>query len=439
MYLKNTLIYFNIIAIVLYFYSNLLSLSVGTGYIFLAITFLGTFFLLLSDLKHNISVPLMYFYLFLFLGYFLMNLFYDTNLNLLKIRSFTIGTTGGVLFSFILGDIISYNISLIKYYAERSPYFNRVFYLLFSIIVFLCFLRVFLEHMSVVRHDLFLIKNQEGFYQRAGNFLLMQTLLHAFLLVVSFNSSEKKLIKDKLFIISNLVFFLNSFLMMLLSQLVGSNSGFVAIAGIVLIMLSFLFLSETTNQKNKLINFRSLFFGWIGKGILKAVLTMFCLIFIISFIAIQGFSFNFDKLRITGFGKSSIASVENRIYLLKNNFFEHFSVNPILGNIEADALTTGEGTYVHSILNILPSLGIIGTGFFVMFLVKSFKRVVKSSYISVYDKREGLFCFLSIVAVFSFNLLWATYTWTPFWFSLGLFTTHKSIAKRVPGEPLVHH
>ena len=144
------------------------------------------------------------------------------------------------------------------------------------------------------------------------------------------------------------------------------------------------------------------------------------IVFVLLVGLINFFDIDLDQFRIFDFGSGDVSSVSSRLALW-DNFLIHFDYNPIFGNMAVDALTTGEGTYVHSfIATLLTHLGIVGFIFFFIYLFVAIKEKLKSSnnlYVNNLFALYSLIVFAGIFAIASFGTF---ITWIPLWFLLGL-------------------
>jgi hypothetical protein len=275
----------------------------------------------------------------------------------------------------------------------------------------------------MVRNDLFLIKIQEGYYQRPGNFLFMQFMIICSL--VALLSCFQVYAQKWIIFVSLILLLLNALSSMVLAQLIGSNSGFYSIAGFTFMLFSYLYVSSKPGLEYGMqgIGFKTIFFGWIGKRLLISLFIISILFFIIISLIIDKFQSVGNLFRFTGFGSNTIISITSRYEIFFSNFVEHFNYNPIFGNSQVDVLTTGEGTYLHSIFSILTHHGLIGFFLFSCFIFQMYKEISKT-YVgrdTLYnDNRYSIFRILSLGLVLIYALLIAFYTWMPLWFAIGL-------------------
>ena len=426
----------------LFFNSNIQQLGEGTGYVFLvSALMLFTIVLILSNrLEIFIQYKKSLIILVIFLSYLLLRLVIDIQ-EPAKIKAYTIGTSGGVIFAVTLGLLQSFIVSDFYISMVKSRKLSNVSSVL--IIGYLCLLLgMFVMQYQVffanVRDDYFLISDWIGNYQRAGDFIFIQIMLAGSL--VALLCSLRNVINSFFVFIAIFIFILISVYGMLLSQIIGSNSGFAAIAGFTLVLLSYVYISFSNIFREGLfrIGFYSLIFGWLGKRIIRAVIIVSMVFLGVGIFFLEYLSFDLSKLRIFGFGLgattniTSIRSLDSRIEIFQDNFIEQFNYSPIFGNAQVDVLTTGAGSYAHSTLSILTHLGIIGFCVFSALLIQMYLEISKNEHSehNLYtDIRYSLFRLFAMGAVLVFALVSAFYTWMPLWFAIGLFGLSLSYRK----------
>ena len=107
----------------------------------------------------------------------------------------------------------------------------------------------------------------------------------------------------------------------------------------------------------------------------------------------------------------------------RDNFITQFSYNPLFGNMRVDLLTTGQGTYVHSLLSLLTHLGLVGFTLFVLFLRSLYLQIARPDQRLQGELKKSylLFRLFALVAILLAGLVSAFFVWTPLWFCVGLF------------------
>jgi hypothetical protein len=356
-----------------------------------------------------------------FLIYFLTNFIWDSQ-SISDIKEVTIGTSGGVIFSIVVGCSSSISIgALSKCFSKDVRYVTLTKYAIFLIILItlLLILKVFFSTISNIRSDIFLIEEQMGLYQRPGKIMLM-----LYILVCTLFAFMQQYIRNHTFWNLSVLGLLVTIAATLItySQLIGSNSGSVTVACIMLVVLCFWFIIGTKNfwQLEKPLQLQQMFSSWVTRT-LALYLGLFLTVI---FMSIPFFEdFDFSQFRIFGFGSGSNSSIDSRLSLLKNNFVVQLSYSPILGNTKVDDLTTGSGTYTHSLISLLTHLGLIGTGLFLIMVFFIYRDIYTCQNVcdNYYHTNKYAFfrlCILTIIMLFA--LLTTFYTWMPLWFVIGL-------------------
>jgi hypothetical protein len=136
-------------------------------------------------------------------------------------------------------------------------------------------------------------------------------------------------------------------------------------------------------------------------------------------------SIDVTRYRVFGFEEASLfnSSVESRFQILRSNFLLHLMHSPIFGNFFVDRVTTGEGTYAHSLIAIVPHLGVIGGVLFVAMMTVVARQLRLTWFRSGGNDAERRFATLAIFVmawVVVFMALTTFFTNVLMWFSLGL-------------------
>ncbi|MBH0042057.1 hypothetical protein [Pseudoalteromonas sp. SWXJZ10B] len=359
--------------------------------------------------------------LVVFILYFLMNFLWDSQ-SISDFKEVTIGTSGGVIFAIIAGCTSSLSLgSLSKCFSKDFFYIQltKVSFLVIMIVSLLLAVNVFLSTIGNIRSDIFLIEDQMGLYQRPGKIMLMLYILLATL----FAFMQQYIRKDFFWNVSALcLLIILAVILIAHSQLIGSNSGSVTVAIIMFAVWSYWFIIGTRKFVilKKPLQLRKIIFSWITRKLILYFSLLLFLFFISLFLFID---FDISQLRIFGFGSGANSSVDSRIDILKENFLVQLSYNPIFGNTIVDDLTTGSGTYTHSLISLLTHLGIVGTGLFLImiFLIYHDIYTPQSKCDNYYHTNSyALFRLFILTSVIIFTLFTAFFTWMPLWFSIGL-------------------
>jgi hypothetical protein len=213
--------------------------------------------------------------------------------------------------------------------------------------------------------------------------------------------------------------------LMMLSQLLGSNSGFITTFCFLLLTLLFLNANRSVASKKIPLTLKTIFLKIFG-GKIFIIYIVIALIFYFLFPLdrVDFMGVDISKMRVSNFGEGKMSSVESREKLFSSNFIEHLSYNPIFGNAKVEKLTTGVGTYIHSVLSILTHMGLVGFILFIVLLWQTYVKIVysnsKEEYLSG-NKSYSLFRLMAIGLVLIYATVSAFYTWMPLWFALGFF------------------
>ena len=153
--------------------------------------------------------------------------------------------------------------------------------------------------------------------------------------------------------------------------------------------------------------------------------SLFILIFLI-YTLTDYLGIDLSTTRIFGYGSGDLSSLTSRLTVLEN-FGVHFEYSPFFGNMLVDSLTTGQGTYVHSLpLKLLTHTGILGFLLFFLYLYFGYKElliferksfselILNSNIINIFS-----FSFLSFILLIS--VIATSFISASLWFSLGLF------------------
>lgn len=409
-----------------YFYINLNNIEVsgGDGYLgmFFVLAFLSAFLSKEISLKY---INRSSFFVFLFIFYHIFAWAIGTQ-DLSVVHAYVLGTSQGVVLALLEGLGFSLIFSEIFFQISISQTKRKTFikFLVLSVLVLFYYIdsAVLIDHMKNVRLDIFLIDNVNANYQRPGQFMTINYLVSCAIFILLEISDKKN--KGWINIIAFFFIILISFKLGLLSQLLGSNSSLFSVlcvfAGVVLYFACSIKSFEKVRGK---ISFAKLFFRKQNTKCFFLIFTIGCGIYFYSSLL----TFDFEKYRAFGYGAGNNSSVLSRIELFKNNFIEHFSYAPILGDVMVDSKLTGTGTYIHSLLSVLTHLGIVGSILFITMTLNIHSEIKKkierniNPEVLFLNSNYGIYRLIMIYTIGFICLLTALYTWMPFWFAIGLF------------------
>jgi hypothetical protein len=412
--------------------------GVGTIFLFIFIILSFSNFILQIILDYQaIILKKILFLLLFFFVFFIFKILIDLRNND-EIQSFTFGTTKGIITAFLIGVCKTLNIQ----YLIRSFHSSKFYGNLIIIMVLLLFLfygsqlyktiNIFLADLS---EDVFLISDGKAKYQRPGILMVMSyTFLSVVFLASNYLCKPKINFFRKLILIAlNVIYVMITFAIIVLSQLIGSNSAVLFVSMIFFPSFIFNLIGFINPVKLKSINNLNIkkIFGIKWSPILKKTLFAFGLFSIIVTVVIQQSNFDITKTRLFGFGKGENNSINSRVKIIQNNFITHISYNPIFGDFEVDRKTTG-GYYVHSfIISIQTHLGLIGLLFISLILLfiwnslKHSENVLVCNYVyDVYlNKLFRIYLLILLVIFFVFSSLTTFFTWMPIWMLFGLISS----------------
>ena len=424
-----TLFFMMISSLLIYLFTNIKLIGEGSPALSVLVfsVLLGGLIVLEILLNQNVYIKKSFLVLILFFIYFIVNITLNRPNDL---KALLLATSGGIILFYILGSLVSINLLYIKEKILNSNQFLNIFnffYTVLTIIFLVLFLDTFITLMANVRTDLFLLADLDGMYQRPGAFLVISFFIYSFM-TAFFLFVNKYAKKSKFMVLITLIIFglycLLTIVGMLLSQLIGSNNTLVNLGGLLFATTIFYIFINFTKAENLLsqikLNVKKIFFSKLSSKLFGSIFISLFIVFVLLVGLINFFDIDLDQFRIFDFGSGDVSSVSSRLALW-NNFLIHFDYNPIFGNMAVDALTTGEGTYVHSfIATLLTHLGIVGFIFFFIYLFVAIKEKLKSSnnlYVNNLFALYSLIVFAGIFAIASFGTF---ITWIPLWFLLGL-------------------
>lgn len=420
-----------LLSTVTFLFLNIKDITQGVGYIYLIISGGCAIFIIAARINHasTLAINKSTLWLLAFLTYFVTKAFIDID-DLSIIKGMTVGTTGGMIFALILGGIVSIFFQYL-YTLKKLSFFYSLFILIFQITLVIFALIIFKEHSKFLRPDIFMIENLSDLYQRPGNFIIMLSLISAFMLIHSvIKSNKKKSISLVVLNLNKFIYFILVAILLPTTQIIGSNTGFVVTLGLAFATALWLLVQkfELTPKKIILISQKvknAFFIKTLTFKILSYIFVVFLIFSLLCLLLLNYFQIETSDLRIFGFENQQIGgnSLISRLTTLERNFMIHFSYNPLFGNLAVDRLTTGVGSYAHSIISMVSHLGIFGSLLFAIYLIQLYREFNFFNYspnIFDYDFEVNLFKILAIVIIFGFACIGTFFTWMPLWFGLGL-------------------
>ena len=362
--------------------------------------------------------------LIIFYVYFLLKSIVDTG-NFNFIINHTIGPTGGLFVFYLIGITaagILREIIKARLMSGASYGFN-VYYFLFLSFIFFVVGSLYMQNTGKMNVELFILDEQRNDYQKIGDYISMSHVLISYVFFYGLNYAI-----SRYFAVVAIAFYAGiSVILLLLSQLYRSNSG----AAFVLFV--FIYTVIMVNYKPR---------SFVIKKIFKLITVISILILSLYYVITQIFHIDLLALRIfadQGYSHNSQGSVESRVDLLKYYYYQ-LEYNPLFGNVIVDRLTTGEGTFAHSLfLSIQTHLGFFGLSLFVVYLYYLFKDnrfKYRDNSLSVftvdYLYKKGM-----VVLVLVMSTAWAFFTWPPLWFTIAISYGIGSLSKNVYSGNLI--
>ena len=361
----------------------------------------------------------------LFIAWASINTMLDT-MSIQDVKSITTGSTGGMLYFMLLGVMCSCALSVINIHivGKDVSYVQSIIMMAMIWITLFINYKNFIELLGGVRFDLFLIEDLEVSYQRFASYLIIQNIICGYF--VAMLSGGRGIIGKTIFIFALLGFVSGSIVLIIKSQLVGSNSAFAFTLCYLLVVLFYVYFNKAKSANYKL---NEKYTNILSRVVIKKafgffMISLVILILSINYLADSG-RVNLDMLRITGFGEGEVGSVNSRLEIIEDNFLLHMAYSPLFGNTQVDKLTTGPGTYIHSTLSIFTHLGVFGFIIYIYAVLKIYVSIDLSKYsmrkISLNGGGMVLFDKLLFIYVLLVAFMIAFYTWAPLWFILGFF------------------
>lgn len=421
--------------------------GVGTIFLiaFIFLSFSNFILQIILDYKAIIFKKVLFLILFFFIFYSIKILIDLKNSG--EFSSFTFGTTKGVITAFVVGVCMTLNLQyLIRSFHSSKFYGNFINLMVLMLFLFygLQIFKTITLFLADLRDDIFLISDGNAKYQRPGILIIMSyTFLSLIFLSSNFVSKTNlNLIRTSILFMQNLTYIIITFAIIVLSQIIGSNSAVLFV--LVIFFPTFIFNLIGFINQNKLNRITENFsnnkflLGIKWSPIIKKTFLAISLFSIISLVAIQLSNFDITKTRLFGYGKGENNSINSRVKIIQENFITHITYSPLFGDFEVDRKTTGKGTYVHSfIVTMQTHLGVFGLFLTLLILVflwnnlRYAKNILGCDYMNdKYLKKIFRIYLLTLLLVFFvFSSLTTFLTWMPIWMLFGLISSPIFIQK----------
>jgi len=322
-----------------------------------------------------------------------------------KIISFSISSTTGILFFFLLAVAI---FSVCRCRGKERTKLASYGLLLLLVLNLLLEIKWFFELLSIVDEEHFLIKSEIRDYQIAANLLIIKAFVLIFavfqIAFYDFQSFFERLLGWASF----LVLAFDLILMIIISQIIGSNLGFVILVG-TLISYCISVCNFKIRYIQRLIRLSSIAFS----------ITLSGLLFLSIFPSTQLALFA-SKFRIFGYGNGVFANLTSRIDLIAY-FDEQMNYNLFFGSFLSDDNTIGAGLYPHSfLLSLLTHYGLFIGGCLLCGLTFVSIKLVKELQNHVNNSRTPYFLFDMLIFCGVISMVGTFFAWTPLFFILTL-------------------
>lgn len=418
-----------IYAATLFLFANIKTTEAGVGYLFLAVA-LGCAVLVVAgrrDLRESPALRRSTLPLLAFVTYFVFKLLTDLG-GADEMRSYAMATSGGLIFALAFG--LSVSVLIVGTFNDELHGARRA--VLPCVFMWLCVAMAaytMKAHLADVRSDVFLVQGRGLVYQRPANFAIM------IVLVASAQLAHAALELRRSGFSLTLLLAIAGYLMMIgilamTAQLLGSNTGFVVTGMLGLATLAWIWRPDLSRLRRQVIwYFRPLPMRKVARKCLPRILFNLVLLAVLAgglgLAAAAYAGIGLGSFRIFGFESGGLAgsSLSSRFELLRHNFLDQFAINPVLGHLKADTLTTGSGTYAHSLISLLSHMGVVGTMLFLAYVATLYRELGRSragGSLFYTGPEFAVFRLVMIAGLLGFAVIGAFFTWMPLWFALGL-------------------
>lgn len=411
-----------------YFLNNIIEIEKGVDLYLLACAFalVPLFWRHLLPRNSRPSIHPLLLLCVLFLGYAVMKMYVD-ELDAYSFFQNTLGTTGGLLFSFVTGVVVSAAfvgiepVSVTPFESRRSVLVSGGLNFLWAGWVFGLSLYALHEHAKNLRSDILLVEGLAESYQRPGALAIMQGVMNLVMsnFVLAYKGHVPILPE-----FSWLLLVGSNVMLTIVCQMIGSNSGTVVLAASTFAhsLLHFLYsrprwpgTPQTARTLGRLSRLR---------------ITILCMGAGLFALAALLFSESFDRytrmLRVFGFSDDGVSSITSRLELLEKNLLPQLAFDPLFGHVRVELLTTGVGSYQHNALSIWTHLGFVA---FVLYLILGLTALVSGwnrmhrTLVTGGPSKDAVTILILVVVIYVVASLFTFFTWMPLWFILGIAST----------------
>lgn len=293
------------------------------------------------------------------------------------LKQVLIGSTGGIFFFFIFGFALNRCLIMLtyNYHCCSKKTFMINFIILFGVVSLVLLLH---PALSNVRGSIFYLKGSNPSYQRPADYISVLYIILIFLIFRKIDLLPNIVKKYYYFFLATIL----SLATLLLLLLYGSNKGSLLVSAVYVFFLILFFNLEVLSKNN------TRFLKKIFKVMISKT-TVLLIAVLLSIVLIYINKYGLPHIRIFSWGTESLlesSSLTSRISL-DSNFFQQFFNSPVFGQFNVEDITTGVGTYPHSlILSLLTKLGIVGFAIFSIFLFFYIKHL---NYLCVHNSHSS--------------------------------------------------
>lgn len=427
------------IAIVLFLFANVVTINAGVAYAYLGAASVCVAFILIvsADPATSITIARSTPFLLAFLAYFLLRLLLDFP-DFADVRSLSIGTDGGVLFGLALGTAASlFAGAIAKREARLLPTTATLAFLLLCLVLAA---HAYTAHIHSLRSNVFLVADNRGNYQRPGNFVILIGLLASVVLAqASLGRRGKGFVLRALTRASVLVYLALTAVLVVTAQLIGSNTGTVVTAFVAIGTLAWLFRPalralrwrslRSLRAVDSISAFRKALPRLVVNGLVFLGAGLVCGLGVLIYLHLGT-----EQLRLFGFSDRDIwHSLIGRLQVDRQNFATQFAYSPIFGDMKVDELTTGGGSYAHSLISLLSHTGLVGTTLFAAYLAaayRDFRRAPRGGAPFHGNADVGMLRLILAIMMLVYATIGTFFTWLPLWFSFGLLSPPIVLSQR---------
>ena len=436
--------FFALIILDFYLKTNIRGMGLGSlnlSYLVFFVVLSCVLFLWRASTGQSILVHRSTLFLLLFFAYFIFRIVVDIR-EMEMLKAFTVSTRGGIILFYIIGTLVAIVIGQ----HEKNTYEVKNYYKYFSLffigyLMMNCYLllSIFFEMSSRLRIDIFLIEQNEmtkGKYKRPGDFLIISYLILITLYTqfISLRQTRRSLFRVRLLsVVVFSLFILHTQISFFVAQMIGSNIAAVLIFGLGLIVITVLMSLYFRSVKNLVtvlpVNFKTLLFSKLTLHLITLALAAFIIQTSFTLFFANIINIDLSTTRLGSWGRGdTVDSIKSRLDLL-SNFLIQFKYSPFFGHMNVDCLTTGCGSYVHSVFaSLLTHTGLLGFFLFSFYLLSVIKEVFKVN-ASLQDeifirsniyKLSTVLFFLSILVL---GVIGTFLNWPVLWFAFGFILT----------------